>query len=639
MEFRKLIYDKRQQQVQQQETPRKDMIKIVSGDISIVAPAGQSSIPPYPSHVYEEMKIDSTQSSVVPNSAKKVSAARSEAENNEKLFQKSTGKNSIAAAMHKEQLKKQNSQPLKDSSVSSIHQKQNNHSAAKQESVAPKGLDTLSPIPNYDIMTPEDAACCTMWGTYFRSNYNAKIIPQELDSEFTPMKKQAKATMQCDTAVSAAIDNTESDGVGGVSFNEESALAPFESEEVIQYGGEPFPDSDELLVDPLQSAYDELANEVNYEHAQNQYEPSSTIGNSVVVQWHSDPSMKVIDDDTALEYSMMLQQMQQILELPSRHHHSQKTMDRQEAASQLANAIQQAGVADLYSNDVDEEEEIEEGFEEESVSFCLSDTEDVDETNDTAGAEFLDDYGGEELQVVPPRTNRTVGNDSRDHSLMYTKTVGRMKQGYAVDEEQVTPRITRDMLQKSRRHSDSALLSFHALQSNATDDEVQYVHTSDEQLTPIVNAGTSKTMFQQRIPVYQSESTPTAAAAAAAEEEEEDDDAESIRINAFDETMGSMQLIEGDGSSVAAASAPHELPPMQDDFQLMKILQEKLIETLGVPKYSEGMEFLHSAFLVDEGVDDEQLLTMLELIIGEDNLAYLEDMYQLFTLQQMYAST
>jgi hypothetical protein len=55
------------------------------------------------------MKIDSTQSSVVPNSAKKVSAAQSEAENNEKLFQKSTGKNSIAAAMQKEQLKKQNS--------------------------------------------------------------------------------------------------------------------------------------------------------------------------------------------------------------------------------------------------------------------------------------------------------------------------------------------------------------------------------------------------------------------------------------------------------------------------------------------------------------------------------------------------
>ncbi len=69
------------------------------------------------------------------------------------------------------------------------------------------------------------------------------------------------------------------------------------------------------------------------------------------------------------------------------------------------------------------------------------------------------------------------------------------------------------------------------------------------------------------------------------------------------------------------------------ELKYLEELQSRLVSILGKQKYFAAIEFLSSTLLVDEATDDDQLLSMLEEIIGSENLQYLEDLYQIVSYQ------
>lgn len=84
------------------------------------------------------------------------------------------------------------------------------------------------------------------------------------------------------------------------------------------------------------------------------------LGESFITELNQNPNL--VDPQAALEYSMMLDQMQQILQLPSKH----QIREMDQRLEQIAE---------------DDEDEIEEGFEEESVQLEMSD--DFDDGRDS----------------------------------------------------------------------------------------------------------------------------------------------------------------------------------------------------------------------------------------------------------------
>ncbi len=112
------------------------------------------------------------------------------------------------------------------------------------------------------------------------------------------------------------------------------------------------------------------------------------LGQSFITELSQNPSL--IDPQAALEYSMMLDQMQQILQLPTK--------------------LNAGDVERLDQIMEGAEDEIEEGFEEESIKFEISDEEDeFRDSND-----HLEDGG--EIEIVQP--NKEFGFDENDDLLL-----------------------------------------------------------------------------------------------------------------------------------------------------------------------------------------------------------------------------
>lgn len=103
-----------------------------------------------------------------------------------------------------------------------------------------------------------------------------------------------------------------------------------------------------------EAAVDETFEEAGFEESFEGDE--SYLGQSFVTELNGNAFENLANPQAALEYSMMLQQMQEILQLPSHPNIGAKALEKIEEGS--------------------EEEDIEEGFEEESVKFDLSDSDD-----------------------------------------------------------------------------------------------------------------------------------------------------------------------------------------------------------------------------------------------------------------------
>lgn len=84
----------------------------------------------------------------------------------------------------------------------------------------------------------------------------------------------------------------------------------------------------------------------------------------------------------------------------------------------------------------------------------------------------------------------------------------------------------------------------------------------------------------------------------------------------------------------ADESNNHQRTDTEIEIQYVTDLQNRLLSVLGKEKFYSGINFLSSTLLVDEAADDDQLLSMLEDIIGTENLQYIEDLYQIISYQQ-----
>ena len=181
---------------------------------------------------------------------------------------------------------------------------------------------------------------------------NAKIVPA------SPISRRQMAFELEEEAVNAAIE-------------EPSAVLPSQSESVAEgavdeeqgeFDDEGFPDGDDVY-----------------------------LGQSFVTEMNNEEVLsKLVDPQAALEYSMMLQQMQEILQLPSHPNLGAKALEKIEEG--------------------DNEEEIEEGFEEEEFKFEISDSEDEadqeklhDEDFEVIGDdEIVDQRNDESLEEIEP---------------------------------------------------------------------------------------------------------------------------------------------------------------------------------------------------------------------------------------------
>jgi hypothetical protein len=109
------------------------------------------------------------------------------------------------------------------------------------------------------------------------------------------------------------------------------------------------------------------------------------LGQSFIEQMQNDPHCCQLDPQAAFEYSLMCDQMQQILQLPSK-----------------GNPVFDEGLEGIAEEETggDEEEEFDEGFEEETVHFDVSDSSD-DEHNQAFLEDALNDHDVDDDVATP----------------------------------------------------------------------------------------------------------------------------------------------------------------------------------------------------------------------------------------------
>lgn len=284
------------------------------------------------------------------------------------------------------------------------------------------------------------------------------------------------------------------------------------------------------------------------------------------------PEMLVIDDQTALEYSMLLQQLQEIVKMPS---HASEGNEPGFDAKRMnpLDVIHEDETEETYPVNeddvlVNDNEEIEEGFEETSLSMYLSDSDNEDNhiTNDHSQAKpsqtstiFHDlqdnhpsDYKSPHDHIDDHGYNHNDQGYGHDHFDDHGRNLDR---GY--DHKQVENEVKQEEEQKDKTIYRDVTLPFNL--NHVFDEE------EEEEVEP-----------RQALPSRNNESA--------------------ANYNPFDDKQS---------------------------------LYERLLDALGPEKLKASLSFLVSNEIVNEEWDEDLLLSKLEQIIGEENLGYLEDMYQL----------
>lgn len=298
-------------------------------------------------------------------------------------------------------------------------------------------------------------------------------------------------------------------------------------EEVISQEGQnpkSFPSESESLEEP--SAFDLLDDPTP---SISESQEDGFLGQSFVTELQENPIF--IDPQAALEYSMMLDQMQQILQLPTKHHVRAPDQELDQILEEDEN--------------VDgEDDEIEEGFEEESIKLEVSDDE--DEFNEV-------DENEDELEVIQP-SDPALAFDENDDMLL------------AESDLYITGRY------------------YSSVFSNKLD-------------------------FCCFVSLSLVDNDP------------------------FGNTLADLtKSLKGQANAVESANEyDSQKTALDSERQYVMELENRLISVLGKGKYDAGIGFLSSTLLVDEATDDDQLLSMLEEIIGPENLQYLEDLYQIIS--------
>jgi hypothetical protein len=313
----------------------------------------------------------------------------------------------------------------------------------------------------------------------------------------------------------------------------------------------------------------------------------------------------VVDEATALEYSMMLQQMQAILQLPTKNKMTKTLMKSPSAGSGLGSGKELLPIAEDIATPVmdkveegeEEEEEFDDDcFEEESVDFDLTATgEEGEEAGGGDENALIEEDGAEYLQEIDDEANGG-GEDEKFFQLTQD------------------PASKPSSQQKSSRPATKAFLTEH----------LSYSH-------PIPKPP-KKHQEGEAHPQPDEEGESFDADEAHHDRDSLNSGGGAGDHHLFNETIA----VEDDQLHVYSRKySTNELEHYHHLVEEAQELTTKLIDLLSYDVFVQGMTFLASNEMIDESYSEDEILLRLESILGLENLSYLEDMYTLLNYQQM----
>jgi hypothetical protein len=382
---------------------------------------------------------------------------------------------------------------------------------------------------------------------------------------------------------------------------EEEAVAE-ESENIVQAeSDDQWNNEEEDLIDLLPVEEDFLGKsfvvQIQMKHNSNAANPSNA-------------SDIVVDEETAMEYSLMLQQMQKILELPSNNNNRPLPMKSPPSSKPSSkNPLETVSEDDEGGNDEMKKEKEETGeekqkeeqegeedydddyFEEESVSFDLSDNEERERIENEIRLEEFEDAEGE-------AQGQEKRKDSSEDESFFQLT-REIESSPASQSITLKKGSNKSSLPNSQKTTKRAFLTDHL--------------TYTEVIPKYPNHQTSDNSEEQQ---QQSEELPPFVA----------------DHSLFNETITIQdEQLNYNSNKVAAEN---DLIYYQHVLQESNELYHKLIDLLSENVFQTGMQFLSSNEMIDESYSEDEILLKLEDILGLDNLIYIEDMYQLLNYQQ-----
>lgn len=350
---------------------------------------------------------------------------------------------------------------------------------------------------------------------------------------------------------------------------------------------------------------------------------SDYLGQSFVLQYQqnfssassaSPASLQQVDEQAALDYSLMLQQMQAILSLPSRqqahgsHHHVASLesikeeeqegdgdeSDNQRSLSEKTNTPTLEGDEEEGEEGGKEEEEVEEGFEEESLVFDLSDSEEGDE----GAVEGEEDCWllGENQEPSFELSQSLASAFPPRHEQEQI-----MQQEHGQEGEEDVEKMEKEWLKVARGTSNPRPLSQPPRSPSAGKDEPEQEQERQQQQ----------------------------------EEEEAVGGVEgAAHYDPLADTMHHSSLSVGDPSGATLPTTPTHASSTYCNTRHIE-LTRLLVGRLGVNRFTAAMQVLSNALLSDDptaaSMNEDDLVVALEEVLGADNLNCLEDLYHLLT--------
>lgn len=307
---------------------------------------------------------------------------------------------------------------------------------------------------------------------------------------------------------------------------------------------------------------------------------SDFLGQSFLLQYHaeheaSNTTVQLMDAQTALEYSLMLDQMQGILDLPVK--------------AKLPSIDEEGGDGETD----DAEEEVEEGFEEESLVVV---SEDDDEDIEEEGEQFLNDDDDDQCPAPTASLDPVPPSPLIDLNIPSVSEVAESYDSVAL-----------------------ALLPGGGDEADRMDRLWQTVVNTDAAVRPPIDI----------TPVPEEEEEEEEDQRAMEDEEEEDEESSDVlpheptQSDPFEDTLHHVTLPD----TLQAYYQQNALrPPTRAD-----VLTRRLMDQLGVDKLGAAMQILSSTLLEDDATDEDQLIAVLEQVLGAENLGCLQDMFELLT--------
>jgi hypothetical protein len=390
---------------------------------------------------------------------------------------------------------------------------------------------------------------------------------------------------------------------------EEETAAAEESENIVQAteSDDQWNNEEEDLIDLLPVEEDFLGKsfvvQIQMKHNSNAANPNNA-------------SDIVVDDETAMEYSLMLQQMQKILELPSNNNNRPLSLKSPPSSKPSSkNPLETVSEDDEGGNDEmkkekeettgdKQKEDGEEGeedydddyFEEESVSFDLSDNEERERIENEIRLEEF-----EEAEAEAEAEGQEKRKDSSEDESFFQLT-REVESSPASQSITLKKGSNKSSLPNSQKTTKRAFLTDHLSYS--------------EVIPKYPNHQTSDNSEEQQQPQEEVEELPPFVA----------------DHSLFNETITIQdEQLNYNSNKVAAEN---DLIYYQHVLQESNELYHKLIDLLSENVFQTGMQFLSSNEMIDESYSEDEILLKLEDILGLDNLIYIEDMYQLLNYQQ-----